>query len=138
MTETVERCPDCDRVKFTGYAQSGPLCITKSDCAQATIALLRAEVATLRERDEHTAWERGYEQGYSDREKTDHDRADVLKEPNPYPPIGEVREREQLEAAVVEAGIVEYHERAHTIGTDLNVAVRELLAHRQRNNDGNR
>lgn len=33
----------------------------------------------------YAAWERGYRQGYSDREKTDHDRADVFKSPNPYP-----------------------------------------------------
>ena len=37
----------------------------------------------------HEAWELGYAQGYSDREKTDHDRADVEKSPNPYPIVSE-------------------------------------------------
>ena len=32
----------------------------------------------------HGAWELGYAHGYDDREKMDHDRADVLKTQNPY------------------------------------------------------
>lgn len=35
----------------------------------------------------HDAWENGYGTGYNDRERTDHDRADVIKSPNPYPQI---------------------------------------------------
>lgn len=31
------------------------------------------------------AWAEGYAHGYDDREKMDHDRADVLQSPNPYP-----------------------------------------------------
>jgi hypothetical protein len=31
------------------------------------------------------AWEEGYAEGYDDREKMDHGRADVIKAENPYP-----------------------------------------------------
>jgi hypothetical protein len=33
---------------------------------------------------ETSAWEMGYESGYDDREKMDHDRADVIKTDNPF------------------------------------------------------
>ncbi len=66
--------------------------VAKHGTYVVSIAKLLAVVAELTElraaqaqSGEHTAWERGYAQGYSDREKTDHDRADVEKEPNPYP-----------------------------------------------------
>lgn len=35
----------------------------------------------------HEAWEDGYAHGYDDREKMDHDRADVIKTENPYPKL---------------------------------------------------
>jgi len=81
MTET-KRCPECGRPVAFLYSEA--TCSVRGSYP-CELTRLRAELATLREQDEHLAWERGYEQGYSDREKTDHDRADVLKEPNPYP-----------------------------------------------------
>ncbi len=49
---------------------------------------LSAEVEALRARvaENHAAWESGYAHGYDDREKMDHDRADVIKTVNPFAP----------------------------------------------------
>ena len=101
-----EVCPDCGRVKFTGFLQTKaeyPVCIAKSDCAKVTIARLRSELATL-------------------------------------------REPEQLEAEVIEAAFVLIEKLRsdalddEDIGSELaavGTATDALLAHRQRNNDGN-
>jgi len=104
MTETVERCPECDRPKAKDASARSGGCKRgllddrgqpyRSRCHELTIARLRAELATL-------------------------------------------REREQLESAVVEAAI-EFIGPTGEDASSLDTAVEALLAHRQRNNDGNR
>lgn len=57
-----------------------------------TVLALIAEVREVRgasrtapPADLHQAWGQGYTHGYDDREKMDHDRADVVRTENPYP-----------------------------------------------------
>jgi hypothetical protein len=46
------------------------------------------------------AWEMGYESGYDDREKMDHDRADVVKTENPFgEPIEPLHPTNEVESA---------------------------------------
>ncbi len=53
----------------------------------ASIDPLAQALANLGARLQHKAWEEGYAHGYDDREKMDHDRADVIKTENPYPDL---------------------------------------------------
>jgi hypothetical protein len=71
MTETGERCPDCDRPLFEGgyqafekHSRAIQLAVCAagkhsaqgdSDCTELTITRLRAELATLRQSIEHSA-----------------------------------------------------------------------------------
>lgn len=81
MTERVDLEEDFRSIAVLAFARvgrAGP----EREALEFRVA--RLETA-LNRSGEHTAWEYGYAQGYSDREKTDHDRADVEKSPNPYP-----------------------------------------------------
>lgn len=69
-------------------------------------AEVRGASRTAPPADLHQAWEQGYAHGYDDREKMDHDRADVVRTENPYsigaPPADLTTEVERLRSELFE------------------------------------
>lgn len=57
------------------------------DLVETAIEKIAQMLADFQMRARHLAWSQGYAEGYDDRVKMDHDRADVIQTENPYPDL---------------------------------------------------
>src|SRR6478752_659416 len=143
MTETVERCPICRRQLGTNpptvvgccyvhlfEGDEGTAGAHRWDCYERGVSIRDAELASLRERERL--------------EPIELPPVDSLPplnvDPDALPKLREharlAREERELETAVVEAAVD--YVGSLDAGTPLDRAIDALVAHRQRNNDGNR